>query len=562
MSRSARLVLPLTLAVGFTACAGSSLKAPAGGPDGGNGADAGGGSDDADGREIGAAPISGRDPGRVSIHRLNNLEYDNTVRDLLGLDAKARATFLPDEEGSFDNDADAFTMNDARYEQYFNAADTLAEAAAADANLWARVATCAPASATDTTCAPQIVKTFGLRAWRRPLTGDEANRFVIFIQQRISAGETFDVAIKDTVKVMLSSVSFLYRIEYDPDAASLVPHAVAPYELASRLSYWLWSTMPDDRLFALAGNGALAQPATLSAEIDRLLADPRSEAFVESFAGQWLLGREVGAHQTDLPVDDELRGAMQAEIYLYFEEFLRGDRPFDQFLTADVNFVNDRLARHYGMDATGLGTAPVRVEDTQDARKGFLGLAGPLFALAYERFTWPSWRGRWIDLELFCDPSLSFPGDAAHDGDSPMPPPESAAFRQFIEGIDTTNGCADCHERFDPAGLGLEEFDAVGQLRTSYPNGDPIQTDGVLRDGTKFADVLQLADALARDPRLFDCATSKSLTYALGRELVATDQPYLADLRGAWSQQGLTLRALLKLIVLDDTFRFRRGEAP
>ena len=553
----------MTLAVGFTACGGSSLKAPAGRADGGNGADAGGGGDAADSREIGTLPIAGRDPGRVSIHRLNSLEYDNTVRDLLGLDAHARATFISDEQGTFDNDADAFTMNDARYEQYFDSADALAEAAAADVNVWARVVTCAPASATDTTCAAQIVRTFGLRAWRRPLTDDEVSRLVAFIQRAMAAGETFDGAIKDTVKALLSSISFLYRIEYDLDASSLVPHAVSPYELASRLSYWLWSTMPDDQLFALAGSGALAEPATLSAQVDRLLADGRSEAFVESFAGQWLLGREVGTRETRLPaVDDELRAAMQTEIYLYFTEFLRGDRPFDQFLTADVNFVNERLARHYGMDTTGLGAAPVRVEDTHDARKGFLGLAGSLFALAYADYTWPSWRGRWIDLDLFCDTSLSIPLDADHDGSSlTQPPPESAAFRQLLEGIGATAACAACHDRFDPAGLGLEEFDTLGQLRTSYANGDPIQTDGVLADGKKFADALQLADALAGDPRLLDCATSKSLTYALGRDLVLTDQPYLADLRGAWSQQGLTLRALLELIVLDDTFRFRRGEA-
>ncbi|HTA21566.1 MAG TPA: DUF1592 domain-containing protein [Polyangia bacterium] len=169
-------------------------------------------------------------------------------------------------------------------------------------------------------------------------------------------------------------------------------------------------------------SGGRREPATLSSEVDRLLADPRSEAFVESFAGQWLLARDVGTRETRLPaVDDELRAAMQTEIYLYFTEFLRGARPFDQFLTADVNFVNARLARHYGMDAAGLGAASVRVEDTHDTRKGFLGLAGPLFALAYADYTWPSWRGRWVDLDLFCDASLSFPGDAVHDGDEPMP---------------------------------------------------------------------------------------------------------------------------------------------
>jgi len=511
------------------------------------------------------------DVGRISIHRLNNLEYDNTMRDLVGVDAMAQKTFQSDETGEFDNDADAFTMNDARYEQYFDAADALVDAAFADATLSARILTCAPAFPTDTACATQIVEAFGLRAWRRPLTDDEVTRFVQLSVASMAAGKDFGTAMKIVVKTMLSSLSFLYRIEYDADPTSLVPHPLGPYELASRLSYWMWSTMPDAELFARAADGTLSKPAVLAAELDRLLADARSETFVQSFAGQWLGVRELDAHEVDpgaFPSFDEtLRAAMEQEMYAYFDEFVRNDRPFDQFLTADVNFVNAPLARHYGMDATGLGDTLVRVEDTTDARKGFLGLAGWLTATAYSYYTDIETRGHRASFWLLCA-STSIPTDAVHDDvpDLTQPPkfvPETKANRDAIVAISGTPACATCHEQFDPIGVGLEEFDAIGALRTHYGNGDPIDTRDELADGTMFTDERSLADLLSRDPRLLSCAVQTALTYALGREVgyVDSDKPFLAGLGVAWRAQGLTLHALLKLIALDDTFRLRRGEA-
>jgi hypothetical protein len=181
-------------------------------------------------------PMGGGDVGRISIHRLNNLEYDNTVRDLLGVPGMAQATFQPDEQGEFDNTADAFTMNDARYEQYFNSADTIGEAVFANAALKAKIMTCAPTAATDA-CTSTIITNFGKRAWRRPLAATEVTRLVTLAKDAATLGETPENAVKQVVKTLLASPQFLYRIEYDANPASLAAHALDPYELATRLSY-------------------------------------------------------------------------------------------------------------------------------------------------------------------------------------------------------------------------------------------------------------------------------------------------------------------------------------
>ena len=510
--------------------------------------------------DAGPLPTPGLDPGRVAIGRLNNLEYDNTIRDLLGLEAHAVATFQFDESGDFDNNAEAFTMNDTRYEEDFDSAEELAQQALADPAARARILVCAPAM--DPACFVRIVRAFGARAWRRPLTDDEVARFSSLADALTAAGRSGDEVLSGVVEAMLSSTSFLYRIEWDPDPTSLTPHAVAPYELASRLSYWLWSSMPDDVLFALAASGELSKPSVLVSQLDRMLADARSAAFVESFAGQWLGIRALISHQVEPTAfpewDPALRDAMANEMTLYFASFLRGERPFDQFLDADVNFVNARLATFYGMDATGLGDAAVPVEDTSDARKGYLGLAGFLTFTSYSYRTDPRSRARAIE-RLLCTTILL---PASH-GLAPFPPAVMNAMTasQELDAIVTSGAaCSACHDSFEPLGLALEEFDAIGRHRTVDGLGAAVASGGRLADGTRIPREADLADTLAMNPSFLDCATNKSLGYALGRTIVESDKPYLARLRAAWGVRGNKLAALLEQIVVSDTFRFRRGE--
>jgi hypothetical protein len=524
------------------------------------GTDAGGADADAGGGDGGEA----LDPGRVVSHRLSNTEYDHTVHDLLGVEGQARATFPPDEIATFDNTAEALSVNQQRYESYFLSAESLSEAVFADPALRARIVTCAPAGVDATACASQIVRAFGRRAWRRPLADADVSRFVAIVTDAMAAGKDFDGAMKVVVEVLLASPEFLFHLELDPDPTSVVPHALSPWELASRLSYFLWTTMPDDELAARADDGTLARADVLSAEVDRLLADARADAFVESFTGQWLRIDDVSKSTVVLPdgVDRAILADMQKELSLYVAEFAHGTRPFDDLLSADFNFVNARLAQHYGMDATGLGDQLVRVENTSDHRKGFLELAGSLVA-EYGHVTDPWERGWRLGTGLLCAPFVVLP--ASHeviDMTFPNPKPETSEVAATIRATDADPRCSSCHLAFDPLGLAFEDFDVVGRFRTSYPNGDTIATGGVLADGTRFKDPLELADALARDPRWLACTAKMALSYALGRAPADADAPYLARIGTAWKQQGLALRALLKTIVLDDIFRLRRGEAP
>jgi hypothetical protein len=515
--------------------------------------------------EAGDAPLPGFDPGTVAIHRLNNNEYDNTVRDLLGVITHARDTFVPDERDDFDNTADYLSMNDARYELYFQSAEATADAAFSHPASRDRVVVCAPVDAADTACVERVVRTFGARAWRRPLTDEEVSGFVALVAAERAAGKDADGAFKTLVTAMLSSLSFLYRVEIDPDPTSHAPHAVGPYELASRLSYWLWSTMPDDALFALAASGELLRPETLAAQLQRMLGDPRADAFVESFAGQWLGIREIAGESID-PLrypqwDEAARPDLVREMQLYFMEFLRGDRPFDQFLTADFNFVNARLAKYYGVNPAGLGDALQRVAITTDAREGFLGLGGAIFTMSATWSDLARVRGLWILREVLCDDKVSFAAEEDHplsllesierDGEKPVPIRD-----QIARILATPGGCAKCHASIEPLGLGFETFDRVGQARVG------ADATGMLADGTPFSGEPQLAALLAADPRFLDCTVRMALTYALGRALTDDDAAHLSLVRRGWAAEGLGLRALLARIVLDDTFRFRRGEGP
>jgi len=508
------------------------------------------------------------DVNRVSIHRLNNLEYDNTVRDLVGVPGTAQTSFQADEQGEFDNNADAFTMNDARYEQYFNSADTIGEAVFANAALKAKIVTCAP-SATDTTCASTIITNFGKRAWRRPLAATEVTRLVKLATDAVALGETPENSVKQVVKTLLASPQFLYRIEFDANPASIVSHSLDPYELATRLSYLGWSTMPDDAMFALAANGTIGTDVTITAQIDRMLADPtKGNTFTESFAGQWLGARVMKSHQvepTAFPMFDEpLRTAMIQEELMFFNEFLTGTRPMTDFFTADVNFVNQRLATHYGVPGVTSAT-PVKMTITTDTRVGFMSLASFLTFTSFSYRTAPTLRGKWVLLNLLCQTIPNPPANVPKldPGAAADPALQSANIRTKLTAHRTQTDCAACHNTLDPIGLGLENFDAVGAYRTKYPNGDVIDSSGVLPTKETFTTVAQLSTILAAGTyatKLTDCASQKMMTYALSRALVQTDQGYLTQIRTNWATQGWGLKPLLKDIALNDTFRFRHGE--
>ena len=375
---------------------------------------------------------------------------------------------------------------------------------------------------------------------------------------------------------MLTSLPFLERIEVDPDPTSTVPHPVAPYEMASRLSYFLWSTMPDSELFAAAGSASLVNDATLQAEVVRMLADPRANNFVRSFAGQWLGARGLASHVADPTVfprwSETLQQAMAEEMYLYFAEFLNGNEPWTDFLTAQIHFVNGPLAAFYGFTSIPASqTVMTKVVALDPNRVGFLGLAGWLASTSYPYRTAPTLRGKWV-LQLLLDEAVPSPPP----GEPPLDPSGTPAtlagenVRARLLAHRTKVSCAACHSRLDPIGLALENFDGIGQYRTTYGDGSTIDPSGELADGTMITGAAQLATILssgARLQELTDFTAHQVMTYALGRDLsldptTGTDIPYLTQIQTQWAAQGYQLQALIEDVVLDQTFRLRHGGTP
>jgi hypothetical protein len=502
------------------------------------------------------------DVGTKVIHRLSNTEYNNTVRDLLGTTAQPADGFTVEEAEGFDNIAEALTMSPRHVEDYYRAARTLAEAAFADAAQSAALLSCTP-DAADVTCATQIVNEFGLRTFRRPLEQTETDLLVGKYQEALAAGTDALGAMQHVVKIMLAMPQFLYRIEFDTDPNSEEVHALSPYELASRLSYMAYASMPDQALFGLAASGQIFDPATLQAEIDRMLADPKGLSLVTNFARQWFDLEKLETHSVDttlFPLWTETLGhTMDLEVQAFFSEFLFQDRPYSEFLTADMNFVDAELAGLYGIAAPA-EPGLQRVEDATDQRMGFFGLAGFLTHTSRHNRTAPTIRASVVMDSLLCS-KLEPPPDLVI---APLPEPDPNAGPQSVRDVLAAHraepACAGCHDAIDPVGLALEHFDAVGAYRTEYGPGVPIDAVGTLPDGRSFNGIGELAATLSQDPRFLGCAVTKIFTYALGRP-VGVSRSYVDTLAATFATAP-TLRNLLKELVVSDPFLFRRGDAP
>ena len=510
----------------------------------------------------GAAPegASGPTPlGRTGMHRLNNVEYENTVFDLLGLRPSMAKSFVAEEHAGFDNVAAALGMTPSQYESYFNAAEAIARELFADGAKRRALFPCTPSESDGGTCLGRVLSELGTRAFRRPLTVEEIAGLRATHARARALGESAEQALEHVLVAMLASPAFLYRQELAPQAPVSAVVPLDDYALAARLSYFVWSSMPDAELLRLAGEGSLRESATLRRQLERLLGDPRSSALVDNFAGQWLGLRELGQHKvlaSKYPrFDDALRDAMIAEARAFFAEFLRTDRPLAEFLRAPLHFVDARLAAHYGAP-TPSEPGFVRLTDDLDGRRGFLGLASFLTLSSFAHRTSPTLRAKWVLEELLCSPV-------------PAPPPnvgelEDAAAANEAASIENVRArlalhrsaptCAGCHAALDPIGLGLEGFDAIGRARISYENGDTIDTSGAFPSGKSFSGPVELAALLADDPRFLRCASEKLLTYALGRAL-DREQPLVDEAVAALDPQHGTLRDLIEHVVLSSAFR-------
>ncbi|HSP79013.1 MAG TPA: DUF1592 domain-containing protein [Myxococcaceae bacterium] len=503
------------------------------------------------------------DPGRVPLHRLNRAEYDNTVRDLLGDTTRPARDFPADDHGyGYDNNATILSLSPLLMEKYATTAARLVEEA------WQRDATstkpmvriCTPAVANPEPCGRKILERFARRAWRRPVTPQEVDRLMGFLELARAHGESFDAGMKLALRSVLVSPHFLFRVEVDPEPHSTQPHALNDWELASRLSYFLWSTMPDDKLMAAAEAGKLSTPEELEQQVRRMLKDPKAQALVDNFAGQWLHTRAlayVNPDPTYVSFDEPLREAMRQEIELFFREFLRGDRPVRDMLDADFTYLNDRLADHYGLPRPGTSEMKRVSVAGHPERAGLLGKGALLTVTSHPERTSPVRRGVWVLEQLLCKPP-------------PPPPPNvpdlpgvdiNLSVREQMRQHREDPACAGCHAMMDPIGYGLESFNVVGAWRLNEEySGAPIDSSGQLPTGQSFQGVVELRGILKEDPHLTTCVAEHLLIYGLGRGTLESDQCLLEQVVQEAEARNGSLTDLIISLVRSVGFTHRRGE--
>lgn len=506
------------------------------------------------------------DPGRVTLHRLNRAEYDNTVRDLFGTTSTPAADFPIDDRGSgFDNMADLLTLSPLHLSVYNAAAKKLAAEALSNPTQRAAIVSCDLIAQGDG-CLRQVLNNFAYRAWRRPVTDAELDRLQAVAGVARANGDSVEVGLGLALRAVLLSPHFTFRVELDPDPSSSVPHALNPFELAARLSYFLWSSTPDDALLASAASGALSAPSTLVEQTQRLLADGRSRALVDNFAGQWLHLRAIDSAQPDpklFPgVDATLLAAMRAETERLFRDIAFQSTPLVQLLTANYTYVNDRLATHYGLPAVG-STELVRVDLSSHAQRGgMLTQGGFLTLTSHVNRTSPVVRGKWVMDELLCATVPPPPPDVNLAAVA-MAKEQGLTQRQALEKHRADPKCFTCHTLMDPIGLGLENYDAVGTYRDTDA-GHPIDAAGQLPNGQAFAGAKELARLIANNPEFLRCAAKKLYTYALGRPPATTaghwDEPTLDAMADGLAKSNGSFTTLITQIVGSPTFTSRRGE--
>ena len=413
----------------------------------------------------------------------------------------------------------------------------------------------------------QIVRKFMYRAYRRSVSLDEVDRVLKLFKGARAEGDSFEQSIRYALSAVLVSPNFLYRIEPDAPAARNTDTVVRPlndHELATRLSYFLWSSTPDDMLLALADAGRLKNAKELESQVRRMLADAKAKAFVQNFAGQWLELRnleEVSPDSKKFPsFDESLKEAMRKEAELYFENIIKEDRSVLELLHSDYTFANGKLARHYGISGV-FGEEFRRVSLKGTPRGGVLTMGGVLTVTAMPSRTSPVKRGKFILEQILGTPP-------------PPPPPDTPAlpekeedttsktFRQRLEKHRSDPACAICHIRMDPIGFSMENFDAIGAWRT-MEDGSPIDNTGSLPDGTKLDGPESLRKLLlSRKDEFVYCLTEKLMTYGLGRGTEAYDRVTIKEISGSVAQAEYRFSSLITAIVQSDAFTRRRGKMP
>jgi mono/diheme cytochrome c family protein len=426
-----------------------------------------------------------------------------------------------------------------------------------------KILICHPANKADELpCAQKIISKLASRAYRRAVTDSDVESLQTYYQRGASRGG-FEEGIRLAMAAMLTNPSFLFRVEVDPPKVDPNgTYRISDVELASRLSFFLWSSIPDDELLNLATQGKLKNPTVLEQQVKRMIADPRSRRLVDNFLGQWLGLRAVPNVTPGInrfrDFDHQLREAFQTETQMLFDSILHEDRSVFDLLTADYTYVNERLAKHYGMSGI-YGEEFRRVPVTDDNRRGLLGQASVLTLTSMPTRTSPVKRGKWILSEL-----LSIP---------PPPPPPNVptlpentsgeapkSVRERLELHRQNTFCAGCHRNIDPPGFALENFNPIGQWRTTTEDGKPVDASGVLWDGTKVSGPADLRKAILDRSNLFmSTVTERLMTYALGRGVDQFDMPVIRTIDRDAAKNGNRLSSIVIGIIKSAPFQMRSG---
>jgi hypothetical protein len=409
-------------------------------------------------------------------------------------------------------------------------------------------------------CAREIVTALLPRAWRRPVTDAEIDRHLARFDEVVAAGDPADWGVEFMVRQILTSPEFVYIVEAPADPAIPDRQEIGPFELANRLSYALWESMPDDELTAAAADGSLTQDAVLEAQVERLLRDPRAAALTDDFAGQWLGMRMVQQTTPDTNVfttfTPAVHESMVLEMNALFSSFVGTDRDLVELLTTEWAEIDGPLARFYGIDFQRTsGTQQFNL--SRYNRGGWLAQAGLLMATSYPTRTSPVRRGVWVLGNLLCDEPDPPPGDVPG---FPEPSTEALTVRDRLAAHRANPACSGCHNRIDPVGLPFEEFDGVGLWRDEE-GGEPIDASGELPGYGPVHGVRELSAAIAQDPRFTHCMVDRFFTWSHHRAPTELDAPWIDAAVERFRAEGRTFDALVKAVVLQPSFRARQPRA-
>jgi len=424
-----------------------------------------------------------------------------------------------------------------------------------------RIFVCRPAArAEEEACAEKILSNLAHRAYRRPVTAGDMSQLLALFRQGVQSGG-FESGVRLALQKILVSPAFIFRAEYDPpDAAPGSAHRISDIELASRLSFFLWSSIPDDELLAVAERGELSNKSAVAGQVRRMLADPRSRELVKNFTGQYLFLRNIDRIAPDsgsFPgFDENLRQSLAKETELVVESTLREDRSVADLLKTDYTFLNERLAQHYGIKGIyGPEFRRVVLEDPK--RHGLLGQASILTVTSYPNRTAPTIRGKWVLLQILGTPPPPPPPNVPSLKDDATT--KNLTMRERMELHRSNPTCAACHKMMDPLGFALENFDGLGQWRESIGSGGPIDSSGVLPDGTKFDGPAGLREVLVSKQDMFvETFTEQLMTYALGRGVEEYDYPVLRKITREAAPENQRWSSIILGIINSAPFQMRR----